>query len=295
VERWLDRWVLRLGDLDRTLLADVDRRLGIGDRGQPHAASVAGRYRKLSKACIRRAVELGRLDVDPWPPAPRGRNRRKALRKRSAVDVKRLPDPQGMASIIQAIRTHQPGSRKYQVMTSISYYAGLRPSEVIMLRPRALDLPAEGWGVIDVREADIGFDEPGEPKTGQRSVLIPPALVEMLRSWIEEHELASDALLFRTRTGRRPAATNWNRSLQRACARMGFPSMRVYDARHACATAWLGAGLPLGEVARWLGHSVETLVTVYVGALEGDDDQAKRKLEERFTESWSWMSTAGPG
>jgi integrase len=37
--------------------------------------------------------------------------------------------------------------------------------------------------------------------------------------------------------------------------------MRVYDCRHACATTWLRAGVPLGEVARRLGHSVETLVT----------------------------------
>jgi hypothetical protein len=32
-----------------------------------------------------------------------------------------------------------------------------------------------------------------------------------------------------------------------------------------------GPGCPLGEVARRLGHSVETLVSTYVGALQGDD------------------------
>ena len=40
-------------------------------------------------------------------------------------------------------------------MIAVMYYGGLRPSETIMLRPRALQLPDEGWGRIDVNEADI--------------------------------------------------------------------------------------------------------------------------------------------
>ena len=82
-----------------------------------------------------------------------------------------------MRRAIDAIETHQPGSRTYKVMTAVAYYANLRPSEVVMLRPSALTLPAEGWGRIDVVEADIDFDVSGEPKTGPRSVPIPPALV----------------------------------------------------------------------------------------------------------------------
>lgn len=82
-----------------------------------------------------------------------------------------------MARAIAAIVSHQPASRMYAAMTAVAYYAGLRPSEVVMLRPRALDLPAAGWGRIEVREADVSFDESGEPKTGPRSVPIPPPLV----------------------------------------------------------------------------------------------------------------------
>jgi len=42
---------------------------------------------------------------------------------------------------------------------------------------------------------------------------------------------------------------------------------------------WLQAGAPLGEVARRLGHSVETLVSTYVGALVGDESLANSKIE----------------
>jgi hypothetical protein len=64
-----------------------------------------------------------------------GRARRKARRQPNAVDVRRLPDPVTMAAVIASIPTHQPGSRTYKTMTAVSYFAGLRPSEVVMLRP----------------------------------------------------------------------------------------------------------------------------------------------------------------
>ncbi len=179
---WLGQWSLQLGQLNRPVLATVDQALGVGDDGTPLAPSTAGRFRKVSRACIRRAVDLGILDVDPWPPAPRGRSQRKAGRARSAVSVRALPDPDTMRRAIEAIPNHQPASRTYQVMTAVAYYAGLRPSEVIMLRAKALHLPSKGWGRIDVTEADVSFDEPGEPKTGPRSVPIPEPLVAMLRT-----------------------------------------------------------------------------------------------------------------
>ena len=55
--------------------------------------------------------------------------------------------------------------------------------------------------------------------------------------------------------------------------------MRIYDCRHAAATTWLRAGVPLGEVAKRLGHSVETLVSTYVGALDGDETLANKGID----------------
>lgn len=279
VERWLQEWSLQLRQLNRQVLALVDQRLALRDDGTPLAPSTAGRYRKVARACIRRAVELGILDVDPWPPAPRGRSQRKAARVRRSAAIRALPDPATMGKVIDAMATHQPASRTYQLMTAVAYYAGLRPSEVVMLRARALQLPPLGWGRIVVSEADISFDEPGEPKTGPRAVPIPPQLVGRLRSWLDDHHLDGDDLLFRTRTGRRPTHSNWSRSLQRALRKVGHPPIRIYDCRHAAATTWLAAGVPLGEVARRMGHSVETLVSTYVGALQGDEAVANGRIE----------------
>ncbi|HTW97605.1 MAG TPA: tyrosine-type recombinase/integrase [Acidimicrobiales bacterium] len=96
----------------------------------------------------------------------------------------------------------------------------------------------------------------------------------------ERHDLAPSDLLFRTRTGGPPQPSNWSRAWHRALRQVGHEPLRVYDCRHAAATTWLKAGAPLGEVARRLGHSVETLVSTYVGALASDGALANRRIEE---------------
>lgn len=44
-------------------------------------------------------------------------------------------------------------------------------------------------------------------------------------------------------------------------------------------TTWLRAGIPLGEVAARMGHSVETLVSTYVGAVNGGDAIANERID----------------
>jgi hypothetical protein len=57
---WLGQWSLQLGQLSRPVLATVDQALGVGDDRAPLGPATAGRFRKVSRACIRRAF---RLDV----------------------------------------------------------------------------------------------------------------------------------------------------------------------------------------------------------------------------------------
>ena len=282
-ERWLDRWCLPLSDLDRPLLAEVDRQLGIGVNGKVLAATTASRYRKSARACLRRAVDLGLLDRDPWPPTARGAKNRKVNRKAKerAIDIRQLPDPPTMRRALEAMINHQPASRMYYTMTAVMAYGGLRPSEVVMLRPQALTLPESGWGSIDVVEADIDFDEPGDPKTGNRTVPIPAVLVEILRTWIASSDLDKNELIFRSQRGNRPSPSNWRRAWHLALRKINHEPLRPYDCRHTAATTWLRAGVPLGEVACRMGHSVQTLVATYVGALLGDE-QASNTMIDRY-------------
>lgn len=281
LEQWLDRWCLTLAELDRETMSELARMLMLKLDGTLAAANTVNRYRTMVHACVLAAVDTGAIPVDPWPTRSISRARRKIARKRArTVDVRALPGPQTMRRAIDAIATRQAGSLVYQEMTAVAYYAGLRPSEVVMLRLRSLDLPPTAWGRIDVTEADISYDEPGEPKTGPRSVPIPPVLVQRLRSWIDQRSLTDPgALLFRTQNDTRPNFANWRRAWHRALNSIGHRPLRIYDCRHAAATTWLRAGVPLGETARRLGHSVETLVSTYVGALEDDEQIGNARID----------------
>ena len=279
-EKWMAKNCLTLGELDRERIADIDRRLGLKLDGSPLAATTANRIRIVARASVQSAIDAGAVAADVWPQRSKTRARRKVARTRRNVDVRALPGPATMAQAIDAIVTQRPGSKTYRVMTAVAYYAGLRPSEVVMLRVRSTELPAEGWGRLDVTEADISFDEPGEPKTGPRSVPIPPVLVTMLRKWVNENGLTSpERLLFRTRNDTMPNGSNWARAWHRALESVGQRPIRIYDCRHAAATTWLRAGMPLAETARRLGHSVETLVSTYVGALDDEEHVANQRVD----------------
>jgi hypothetical protein len=91
---------------------------------------------KVAHASARRAVDLEILPADPRPPRPKGRSHRKAARTRRRTYVACLNHAHGRGD--RGDRQPPPESRKYQLVTAVAYYAGLRPSEVVMPRPRAL-------------------------------------------------------------------------------------------------------------------------------------------------------------
>ena len=142
-EKWMARTCLTLGELDRERIANIDRRLGLKLDGSPLAATTANRIRIVARASVQSAIGAGAVAADVWPQRSKTRVRRKVARTKRSVDVSALPSPAAMAEAIDAIVTQQPGSKTYRVMTAVAYYAGLRPSEVVMLRVRSAELPAE--------------------------------------------------------------------------------------------------------------------------------------------------------
>jgi integrase len=60
---------------------------------------------------------------------------------------------------------------------------------------------------------------------------------------------------------------------------------RVYDLRHACVSTWLNGGVPPAQVAEWAGHSVAVLLKVYAKCIDGQDQIAKRRIEDALRES----------
>lgn len=54
---------------------------------------------------------------------------------------------------------------------------------------------------------------------------------------------------------------------------------RPYDLRHAAVSSWIAAGVPLPEVARRAGHTVQVLTTVYAKVIYGSTDQMNSRID----------------
>jgi len=58
-----------------------------------------------------------------------------------------------------------------------------------------------------------------------------------------------------------------------------------YALRHAAVSTWLNAGVAPPQVAEWAGHSVAVLLKVYAKCIDGQDQIAKRRIEDALAES----------
>jgi hypothetical protein len=66
---------------------------------------------------------------------------------------------------------------------------------------------------------------------------------------------------------------------------------RVYDLRHACVSTCLNSGIAPAQVAEWAGHSVAILLKIYAKCIDGQDDIAKRRIEEALGDPGGYSPT----
>jgi integrase len=186
---------------------------------------------------------------------------------------------------------------------STMLYGGLRPSEVAGLRLVDLDLPAQGWGHVTVREPVVAakrrytqdgssYERRSRPKHraegAAREVPIPSVLVAIIQEHLEAYPVANGELVFRNTAGQ-PWTGNVARAWRAVRAahvdavadgsRDHLRAARIYDLRHTNATLLLGAGVPVPEVARRLGHTPETLLRIYAGVMITDEAVANQRIE----------------
>ena len=115
-----------------------------------------------------------------------------------------------------------------------------------------------------------------------REVPLLPHLVTLLA----EHrcQWPDGELLFQNGAGKVPTASNygpvWTRLRQSQWPDPHpLSKTTVYDLRHSAATLLLRSGVPLAEVARRLGHSVDVLMRVYAGVVTDERERANELVE----------------
>jgi integrase len=279
---WLARFSINISDVTPDRCKEAEQRMSrteASDTGasRPRARNTMTRYRSNIRRMMAAAVERSYLPAQPWPSAPSGKVKN-SQKRTSKIRFDKLPDETAGAEAIGKMLSHQPGSRNHQVTAALIFYSGLRPSEARALPIENITwpLPGEkhGWIHVNVAAKDAGEDygtaseDLGPPKTEDRDVIMPPPLVELLRAHIGKRK---EGLVCSTRNGTPVLHSNLYRKW---CQARGEHEWSLYDLRHARATIWLNMGLPIGQVARWLGHSPEVLLSTYAGILLGDRDRA---------------------
>lgn len=280
--RWIERWSLPLSQLDARAAARLHDALGRGVRGQELAPHTANRYRTTTHAAIVAAVTGRKLSEDPWPTRQRSRRRKETVGIQP-VDVQLLPSAADVLTVLAAMPTQTLKDRRAVLGATIALYAGLRPSEVLVLRPEDIRLPdpadEEAFGLITVARAEDGADGVGPTKTNRvREVPAHPLLVATIRAHL--HEWTGE--LRDTGDGPPLRIPGWRYRLHKGCRAAEVAAFTLYDLRHVCATVMLTAGLPLGEAAARLGHSVPVLNAYYAGVMRGDRERGNDLLANAF-------------
>lgn len=302
-ERWISRNTRPVAELaDPTVLRPALDSLAVLLDGRPAAASTVSRKRAIFYNAVEYAVELGHLPANPitaikWraPKLSEAVNPRVVINHRQARDL------------LAAVRQRPSGSR-LTAFFGVMYYAALRPGEAVELRKEALALPRSGWGELylttSAPSAGRSWSETGtrrEPRQLKhrateevRVVPSPPDLTALLRAHLDEHGTTPDGRLFRGARGGPLSESLYGRLWAQARAaaltvdEVASPlARRPYDLRHAAVSTWLNSGVPAPQVAAWAGHSVDVLLRVYAKCIVGQEDIARRRIEDALRDDRS--------
>jgi len=285
IQEWVSRWSPKMSSLDARKLERVHDALLVGVDGDPLSAATLRRRFTHALAVLNAAVKEGLLETVELEKPTDAYYENVA----TVIDMK-FPNLDTMLKVVSAVRSHQPGSRTYEVMSAIGVLAGCRPSEIVMLETDDLDLPEEGFGEITISHARVGVpgysddpEEDGLPKArrSRRTVPAHPTLVKIIREYLDEMGIERGPI-FRTRKGKVPPQSNWTRALTRATTTVGCRDLTPYDLRRFHGTWLTEGGRKYPEYARRMGHSLETFMRYYVGTTsdaEGDvNEEMSRAL-----------------
>ena len=206
---------------------------------------------------------------------------------KGAGTVERVHTPRP-ASVyeVQAIAWEMP--RQYRAMVLLAAWCALRFGELTELRRRDIVLSAtdaDPEGVVRIERGVVRTDDGFKittPKSdaGTRDVSVPPHLVPVLRSHLDQFAPGPTDLLFPADHGGHLAPATLYRRFYTARERVGRPDLRWHDLRHTGADLAAVTGATLADLMGRLGHSTPQAAMRYQHASQARDKQLAAKLSK---------------
>jgi len=289
--------------------------------GRTAAPSTVRRNRTILHNALEYAVELRLLSRNPVKAI-----KWKAPKTTHEVDRRCVVNHAQARRLLSAVSQQIPSGPRLAAFFAIIYYAALRPEEAVSLSKDNIALPplirndatgnweepADNWGELRFCSAatEIGAEWTDDstrrehrhlksrPMGEWRRVPIAPPLTRILRSHLDKFGTGPDGRVFSgVHRGELASITYrraWDKARRAALTPAEYASplaRRVYDLRHACVSTWLNGGVPPAQVAEWAGHSVAVLLKVYAKCIDGQDQIAKRRIEDALRETSDGQAT----
>lgn len=187
------------------------------------------------------------------PPPPPGRDRwlTKSEAARLLWEARKEP----------SARLHLP------LFILIALYTGARAGAIYGLR----------WSQVDLVNGRIDFNEPGRARTNKRRAVIPIPR-KLLGHLLRAHRHATSPLVI---SWRGKPVHDVRRSFSEACKRAGLTGVVRHTLRHSAATWMAQAGVPMHEIAGWLGQTTATTTERYAHHHSDYMQAALRAMERR--------------
>ncbi len=233
IDALLPFWSVRMvGDITRETCRGYGR-----DRAR--SPGTIRRELGMLRAAINHEVREGRLTrpVTVWlPPKPDGKDRW-------------LTRPEA-AALLWAARRDTRCRLYLPLFCLIGLYTGARKEAILSLR----------WCQVDLDRERIDFNPPGRNRTskGRPIIPIPRGLLWFLR---KARERGTELGYVVNRDGRR--IRDLKRSFPTACQRAGLTAVTPHTLRHTAGTWMAQRGVPLWEIAGFLGQTHERTAALY--------------------------------
>lgn len=182
---------------------------------------------------------------------------------------------------LDALTAAMPG--RLQAAVQVSVWCAPRFGELVALRRSDVNLKA---GTIRIKRAVVrvkGEPQVGPPKSdaGDRVVVMPPPLVDVMRGHLDRYVGSDpDALLFPAAGGGYLAPTSLYKRFYPAREAIGRPDLHWHDLRHTGATYAASTGAPVAAVMRRTGHDDVAVHLSYNHPGEAEDRALANALGE---------------